>query len=389
MSPTPIAQCKPLHYERAFAPYCALAPGQTFDVVGPICESGDYLGKDRELPTPSGSLDNLFVTPTGYLVLAECKLWRNPESRRKVVAQILDYGKDLAGWGYDDLSRAINRANGTQQANPLYEMVREHPDALPESAFHDRIARGLRTGRYLLLIVGDGIQEGVEDLTAYIQNHMGLHFTLALVEMKLYELPQGLLVVPYVIAKTENVERAVLRVETADIKVASPSTPISIKPTAPKKVDSLTQGDFFETLEAHHPGQSAWLRSFLSRCEELGISSDVKKWLMLSWSPDGDTMFQLMAVEPKGTVWTGYANSRPNKLGQIELGHAFQRKLAALVGGAVKEVPQATEWYVRTPRGTLTLTDLQPHTEAVLALLAETIASYIRTAREFLFNTCA
>lgn len=24
----------------------------TFDVVGPVCESADFLGKDRELPTP-------------------------------------------------------------------------------------------------------------------------------------------------------------------------------------------------------------------------------------------------------------------------------------------------------------------------------------------------
>lgn len=25
----------------------------TFDVVGPVCESADFLGKERELPTPA------------------------------------------------------------------------------------------------------------------------------------------------------------------------------------------------------------------------------------------------------------------------------------------------------------------------------------------------
>ncbi|KAI8017766.1 hypothetical protein LOK49_LG04G00634 [Camellia lanceoleosa] len=33
-----------------------LSPGagiSTFDVVGPVCESADFLGKDRELPTPA------------------------------------------------------------------------------------------------------------------------------------------------------------------------------------------------------------------------------------------------------------------------------------------------------------------------------------------------
>ena len=37
---------------------------QTFDVVGPVCESGDYLGKDRTLPTPSAG-DGLVVMDAG------------------------------------------------------------------------------------------------------------------------------------------------------------------------------------------------------------------------------------------------------------------------------------------------------------------------------------
>ena len=37
------------------APKAAGAPRQVFDIVGPVCESADFLGKDRELPTPSTS----------------------------------------------------------------------------------------------------------------------------------------------------------------------------------------------------------------------------------------------------------------------------------------------------------------------------------------------
>ncbi|EFJ40777.1 DAP decarboxylase [Volvox carteri f. nagariensis] len=40
------------------------APMETFDVVGPICESGDYLGKDRQLPTPQPG-DGLVVHDAG------------------------------------------------------------------------------------------------------------------------------------------------------------------------------------------------------------------------------------------------------------------------------------------------------------------------------------
>src|SRR5271167_4403856 len=38
-----------------------------------------------ELPTEAGYLDNLWITPSGGIVLGECKLVRNPQARREVV----------------------------------------------------------------------------------------------------------------------------------------------------------------------------------------------------------------------------------------------------------------------------------------------------------------
>ena len=38
-----------------------------------------------------GSIDNLFLTPTGDIILVETKLWSNAKARREVVAQALDY----------------------------------------------------------------------------------------------------------------------------------------------------------------------------------------------------------------------------------------------------------------------------------------------------------
>ena len=43
-----------------------------------------------ELRTEAGALDIAFINQFGRLTLVECKLWRNPEARRKVVAQALD-----------------------------------------------------------------------------------------------------------------------------------------------------------------------------------------------------------------------------------------------------------------------------------------------------------
>src|SRR4051794_8880528 len=69
-----------------------------FATVIPVC---------TELPTGSGFIDNLLVTPNGDLAIVECKLWRNPEARREVVAQIIEYAKSLARWSFEDLEQAI------------------------------------------------------------------------------------------------------------------------------------------------------------------------------------------------------------------------------------------------------------------------------------------
>ena len=45
----------------------------------------------RELGTRVGFVDALYLTPTGRIILAEFKLWRNSSARREVIGQILDY----------------------------------------------------------------------------------------------------------------------------------------------------------------------------------------------------------------------------------------------------------------------------------------------------------
>jgi hypothetical protein len=63
-----------------------------------------------ELPLASGFVDNLYATPDGDLIVGETKLFRNPEARREVVGQVIDYAKDLSALSYEQLEDAIKRA---------------------------------------------------------------------------------------------------------------------------------------------------------------------------------------------------------------------------------------------------------------------------------------
>ena len=165
-----------------------------------------------EMSTGAGPIDNVMITASGLPVLVECKLWRNPQARREVVGQILDYAKELSRWTASDLQREVSRRTG-RTGNAVVELVREAGHPVDEIGFTDAVTLNLRRGRFLLLIVGDGIREGVEAIAEYIQGQAGLQFTLGLVEMPIFAIPDGArLVAPRVLARTVNVSREVVLV---------------------------------------------------------------------------------------------------------------------------------------------------------------------------------
>jgi hypothetical protein len=166
----------------------------------------------RELSTPAGFIDNLLVTPSGLPVLVECKLWRNAEARREVVGQILDYAKELSRFTVSDIQREVSKATG-KGPTALLDIVRAADPEVDEVQFNDNLTANLRRGRFLLLLVGDGIRERVEAMADYLQEHAGMHFSLGLVELAIYVLPDGSrLVTPRVLAHTHTLVRNVVAV---------------------------------------------------------------------------------------------------------------------------------------------------------------------------------
>ena len=182
----------------------------------------------RELPTPAGPLDLLYINPKGFLTLVETKLWRNPEARRSVVAQIIDYAKEMTRWAYEDLVQALRQAGLKSSQDPLVEMMKDiEGEDFEEQRFIDQVSKNLRLGRLLLLIVGDGIQEGVEQMASFLQQAPQLGYQLALLEIGIYREQPGkndlLFVQPRLLARTHEIPRAVVEikvpVQLSDIEV--------------------------------------------------------------------------------------------------------------------------------------------------------------------------
>jgi len=184
-----------------------------------------------EIETGSGPADILYVTPTGQVVLVETKLWRNPEARRAVVGQILDYAKNLTTWTYEILDEKAGLAVRADKGY-LRECLKRHDPEADEVAFVDGIGRSLATGDFLLLIVGDGIQSGAESLVAFLERYGHLKFGLGLVEVAAYRLPGGdVLLQPRVLARTETLQRTIL---------IGPSGPVPLEEVAQAEDTQVT-----------------------------------------------------------------------------------------------------------------------------------------------------
>lgn len=190
----------------------------------------------KELYVPGvGRIDALFADEHGRLVIVECKLWRNPQAKREVVGQILHYASELARFSYDILQRQISSAT-KRPGNVLYELLRDAGFEIEESRLVDQVSRDLARGRFLLLIVGDGITHGTNSIGEFLNEHAGLAFDFAMIEMAQYRFQDPLLgvertiVQPRIIAKTELIERFVIRNEATGIVIQNMVETSAIQP---------------------------------------------------------------------------------------------------------------------------------------------------------------
>lgn len=291
-----------------------------------------------EYALPSGYLDNFFVTPDGYPVLVEVKLWKNQEARRKVVAQILEYAKDFAALSYDDLNAEFIKKNpgSSGKDNPIYEAVASYaPDAPNETIFVDRISRNLREGRFLLLIVGDGIREELVNLAKYLLHH-SLRYAFGLVQVKLFDLPDGNVVaLPLVMAKTQTVERHVTVVSTQGDNISVTAKPPVFSERTEKT--SLSTDEFYERLAAVSPQAVSWLKTVVSRLEDIPVELSVGggDYASLIAPLSGGKSIILAKINLKNTVeFWGIPNKNRKVPAWSDLSHEYLSSLAAIVPGA-------------------------------------------------------
>lgn len=221
-------------------------------------DAGEFLPIDIEVPFADvGKADLVGVTTGGYPVIVEAKLWRNPQARREVMSQLIDYIKEMVkkDYGWFEKLWTTSRSKNTPQS--LFKAASDISTIeIDEIEFADRIGHACQEGDVLGFIVGDGIQHGLSELVSHLtKNSPHLRYSMTLLELRCHELPTGsMAVIPNIVQEVSPVERAYFRIEihpelAGRVKLSSVVEPTPSDQT-PKRKLSLTEDEFWEELEA-------------------------------------------------------------------------------------------------------------------------------------------
>lgn len=304
--------------QKLLAEHPELLPASTIrsDVGSLVCVG-------REVALRSGIIDNLYLSSGGYPVLVETKLWRNPQARREVLSQTLDYIKDLSAKDFDWIQeqwRIWSKQTGGTTASLLDAVGEKADDEIEEQDFVDRVNRALARGDLLAMIVGDGIETRLQELVDHLcKESAHLRYSLTLCELAFFAAgpteADGLFVVPRIVSNIEPVERAYVRVDLAPelenkVVVKPVRVGMTDKPERPRV--NLTTDDFFHAVETSAGSQTRRQieEAIDDLIESFGLEPEYKAAAVMLKLPDPSERApgaSLIAFEKNGRVYnTGH-----------------------------------------------------------------------------------
>ena len=236
------------------------------NVIDPIFSKIKIIPLCREFSLNDTSrnvyLDILAITELGKLVLIECKLWKNPQSRREVVAQLIEYASLMRKLSFSDLSGYLKKYISNSE-NPIQEMLKKNGIDFSENDLVDSISESLKLGDFHLVIVGDGIRSDIQSISETLNAGRGLMGDLSLVEVPVHKDEAGnLLITSRLPFKTETIKKVVYVNNSGDLLSVEDEANFYQEPLVQKvDMESIERSksfwnDFIDSIVFDHPDQS-------------------------------------------------------------------------------------------------------------------------------------
>ncbi len=268
-------------------------------VIGPCREAGRVPTDEMWLPWATefnfgaGPVDVLLVSSHGRPAIVETKLSSNPEKRREVIAQILDYALSMRDASDDDLPPLPSSSNAPDLAD---------------------LQECLLAGRFLLIVAGDELDPRAIRLSeALLAGHLTSEWDLAMVDLNVYRSTSPddqLLLVPelrgVVRTETRQVVRVQIEGETPRARVLVERVPTSDFSAARRdKFNSV--GDFLARVHERSPDAEAAIRRIVERFQQIDRATESRFVLALQtasanlyWKSDTGVQRRIFGMNESG-----------------------------------------------------------------------------------------
>lgn len=270
----------------------------------------------KEVQVAAGRIDVLFISSSGYPVIVETKLWRNPESKREVVAQILDMAFSLSKWSYDQLDEYTKHFSNIfyGQEKALIDLIEEQFGelAMDQDEFRDHLDKNLRLGRFLVAVVGDKIRTPTLDILNELNRYPGLGLELTMIELECFAINslqnQSLLIVPQIAKKSEIIERSIVEVKISPDQLKSE---VDISQEKTKQIgkhisrQTITEMEFWERLKAKAPDDYNMIKEFVEIMKDdllIEISPGTNGLVFRRILPESDRAISLFFITTDSRV---------------------------------------------------------------------------------------
>ncbi|WP_147408592.1 hypothetical protein [Paraburkholderia fungorum] len=165
-----------------------------------------WLRVKDEFPLSDGngsslSVDHLFIDREGIPTLVEDKRSANPENRRQVVAQMLDYASLMVSCSVRDIQNQFRADRPVEADTQLLEFLGEE-DA---DNFWKTVQTNLEAGRVRLVFVADEIPTTLRRLIEYLNERLDVEEVVG-IEIQRLECGEREAFVPSVIGRTARAE---------------------------------------------------------------------------------------------------------------------------------------------------------------------------------------
>lgn len=187
-----VLPCRPFAYEeilqRSIAELPSLLPLETVSD-----EAVSFVTIGEEWPAGTGRADVVLVGSDGVVTIVETKLSRNPEARREVIAQVLEYAAYLTEWTIYEIQHRAEEFFGSEKCPPdqrgktfddVLTVFLQDSDVTIDS-FKGSVEQNLRQGRVRLIVAVDEVGEQAQKIVTFVNSYSS--FDLYLLQVSAYE----------------------------------------------------------------------------------------------------------------------------------------------------------------------------------------------------------